>query len=456
MTRARHVNRRRALLHGSVALCGLGVTHLAHGAVDILAVRVWPSSDYTRVTIESGEALAATHRLHASPDRLSIDIDGLELTDPLRELVTKIRADDPYIAGVRIAQFKPGVVRMVFDLRQAVAPKVFTLKPVAAYQHRLVFDLHPVVEVDPLLALVREKEAAGRNAAASVRDSLDDWINRAEGRTRREARAPSGDAPAGPPAPPRAGDRAATVGPPAKFDRLVIVALDPGHGGEDPGAIGPAGLREKDVVLSVALALRDKLNAVPGFRAFMTRDADYFVPLHERVRKARRVQADLFVSIHADAAERVEARGASVFALSENGATSTTARWLARRENAADAVGGVDITARIRKDVQAMRAVLDMSTAAQIKDSLRLGSEVLGQLDRVGDLHKPQVEQAGFAVLKAPDIPSILVETAFISNPREEAKLRDPDYRERLVEALQQGIRKYFAKNPPLARQRSL
>jgi N-acetylmuramoyl-L-alanine amidase len=456
MIRTTRVDRRRVLLHGGAALIGFGAARTAHGAVDILAVRVWPSLDYTRVTIESGEALAATHRLHMSPDRLSIDIHGLELTDPLRELVTKIRADDPYIAGVRIAQFKPGVVRMVFDLRQPIAPKVFTLKPVAAYQHRLVFDLHPVVEIDPLLALVREKEAAERNAAASVRDALDEWIDRVEGRRRREARAPSGDVPSGQPPAPQSRDRTVAVGPPARFDRLVIVALDPGHGGEDPGAIGPAGLREKDVVLSVALALRDKLDAIPGFRAFMTRDADYFVPLHERVRKARRVQADLFVSIHADAAERIEARGASVFALSENGATSATARWLARRENAADAVGGIDITARIRKDVAALKAVLDMSTAAQIKDSMRLGAEMLGQLDRVGDLHKPHVEQAGFAVLKAPDIPSILVETAFISNPREEAKLRDADYRERLVAALQQGIRKYFATNPPLARQRAL
>ncbi len=449
------VTRRRALLRGGAALVSVAVTHVAHGAADIVAVRVWPSQDYTRVTLESGEALAATHQVYKMPDRLSIDIEGLELSEPLRGLVDKIRPDDPYIAGVRIAQFKPGVVRMVFDLRQPAAPKVFTLKPVAAYQHRLVFDLHPTVEIDPLLSLVREREAAERKAAAAVRDALDEWIDRTEGRARREARAPSGNALAAPPAVPRPGDPATATATPTKFDRLVIVALDPGHGGEDPGAIGPGGLREKDVVLSVALALRERLNAVPGFRAFLTRDADYFVPLHERVRKARRVQADLFVSIHADAAERTAARGASVFALSENGATSATARWLARRENAADAVGGVDINARIRKDPNALKAVLDMSTAAQIKDSMRLGAEVLGQLDRVGDLHKPHVEQAGFAVLKAPDIPSILVETAFISNPREEAKLRDADYRERLVEALQQGIRKYFAKNPPLARQRS-
>ena len=238
-----------------------------------------------------------------------------------------------------------------------------------------------------------------------------------------------------------------------RIDRLIIVALDPGHGGEDPGAIGPTGLREKDVVLAIALQLRDKLNAVPNMRVMMTRDEDFFVPLHERVRKARRVQADLFVSIHADAFMRPEARGASVFALSESGATSAAARWMAQRENAADLVGGVNVAV---KDAQVMRAMLDMSTAAQIKDSLKLGQEVLRPLGKVGRLHKPRVEQAGFAVLKAPDVPSILVETAFISNPQEEALLRDPDYQAELVDALATGIRRYFAKNPPLARNRQL
>jgi N-acetylmuramoyl-L-alanine amidase len=238
-----------------------------------------------------------------------------------------------------------------------------------------------------------------------------------------------------------------------RIDRLVIVALDPGHGGEDPGAIGPTGLREKDVVLSVARQLRDKLDAVPGMRVMMTRDADFFVPLHERVRKARRVQADLLVSIHADAFFKPEARGASVFALSTDGATSAAARWMANKENAADVVGGVNVAV---KDTQVLRAMLDMSTSAQIKDSLKLGSEVLSRIGRVGKLHKARVEQAGFAVLKAPDVPSILVETAFISNPEEEAKLRDPQYQAELVDALATGIRRYFAKNPPLARHRPI
>ena len=239
-----------------------------------------------------------------------------------------------------------------------------------------------------------------------------------------------------------------------RIDRLVVIALDPGHGGEDPGAIGPSGLREKDVVLAIALKLRDRLNSVPGMRAMLTRDADFFVPLHERVRKARRVQADLFVSIHADAFVTPKARGASVFALSDSGATSAAARWIAQKENAADLVGGA--AAPAVKDAQVLRAMLDMSTTAQIKDSLKIGREVLERIGRVGHLHKRQVEQAGFAVLKAPDIPSILVETAFISNPDEEDKLRDDGYQTKLVEALFTGIRRYFARNPPLARQRAL
>nr|MDP9125888.1 N-acetylmuramoyl-L-alanine amidase [Pseudomonadota bacterium] len=238
-----------------------------------------------------------------------------------------------------------------------------------------------------------------------------------------------------------------------KVDRLLVIAIDPGHGGEDPGAIGPTGLKEKDVVLAIAMQLRERLNAKPGVRVLLTRDSDFFVPLGERVRKAERVQADLFVSIHADAFFTPDARGASVFALSQGGASSAAARWMANRENASDSVGGVSVKV---KDAQVMRAMLDMSTTAQIKDSMRVGGEVLSRIGKVGKLHRGQVEQASFAVLKAPAIPSILVETAFISNPQEEDRLRDPDYRHQLVEALFTGIDRYFAKNPPIARHRDL
>jgi N-acetylmuramoyl-L-alanine amidase len=445
-------DRRLALRAGGLALL-LQRPLLAWGA-EIVAVRVWPAADYTRVTLESDTALAVKHWLASGPDRLVIDIDGLELNPQLRELVGKVRADDPFIGGVRVGQNQPRVVRLVLDLKQAVAPQVFTLAPVAAYRHRLVFDLYPSEQRDPLLELIRDKERAEAQAAGAVRDALGEFIGKVDAAPGARAAAPAASAP-----PAAAAGQTAAPRPPSpeivrKVERLVIVALDPGHGGEDPGAIGPSGLKEKDVVLAVALALREKLNAVPNMRAFLTRDADFFVPLADRVRKARRVQADLFVSIHADAFTNRAARGASVFALSDRGATSTAARWLADKENAADAVGGVNL--KVGNDIHVMRTLLDMSTTAQIKDSLRIGGEVLGQLDRVGRLHKPRVEQAGFAVLKAPDIPSILVETAFISNPDEEARLADPAYRARLVDALHQGIRRYFAKNPPLARNRQL
>jgi N-acetylmuramoyl-L-alanine amidase len=450
------VSRRAALRAMGTLVVGLGARELAYGA-GIVAVRVWPAADYTRVTIESDAALAARHFMAENPPRLVIDVDGLELSPLLREIVGKVRFDDPYIGGVRVGQNQPRVVRLVIDLKQATAPQVFTLTPVAAYQHRLVFDLHPTQERDPLLALIRDKESADQKAAQAVQDALGEFIGKIDRPVLPPAAgmatAPASSVVAAAPAAAAPATPALAEPGSGKVDRLIVVAIDPGHGGEDPGAIGPSGLREKDVVLSVALQLRDQLNAQPGMRAMLTRDADFFVPLHERVRKARRVQADLFVSIHADAFFTPQARGASVFALSHSGASSSAARWLADKENAADLVGGVNIKAR---DAHVARALLDMSTAAQIKDSMKLGGEVLGQIGKVGRLHKAQVEQAGFAVLKAPDIPSILVETAFISNPEEESRLRDPQYQAQLVQALTAGIKRYFAKNPPLARQRAL
>lgn len=493
--------RRQALRNmGSLSLL-LAAPQLAWGAA-IVAVRMWPAKDYTRVTIESDIALVASSQLVENPHRLVVDIEGLELNAALRDLVGKVRPGDPFVAGVRVGQYQPRVVRLVFDLKQPVRPQQFALTPVAAYQHRLVLDLYPLKEADLLLGLVREKETGGDKAAQAVQDALSELIARIDkpaalpaGALAASAPGPRAPLPTNPgvstspldamPQPPLAqavplpdtsagasastaasGTAAASPTSPAsqaagvsakdqkRMDRLIIVALDPGHGGEDPGAIGPSGLREKDVVLAVALALREKLNAVRGMRVMMTRDADFFVPLHERVRKARRVQADLFVSIHADAFFKPEARGASVFALSTKGATSSAARWMASKENAADQVGGVNV--QTVSDPQVLRAMLDMSTTAQIKDSLRLGNEVLSRIGKVGKLHKAQVEQAGFAVLKAPDIPSILVETAFISNPEEEEQLRNPAYRAQLVQALATGIQRYFARNPPLARQRAL
>jgi N-acetylmuramoyl-L-alanine amidase len=451
------MKRRTALRSVGSLVLGLGGADLVWGAT-IVSVRVWPASDYTRVTIESDQPLAAHHFMTDNPSRLVVDIDGLELSPALRELVGKIQPDDPYIAGVRVGQNQPRVVRLVIDLKQVVKPQQFTLSPVAAYQNRLVFDLYPAEPPDPLLALISDKLDAERDAAQAVRDALGEFIGQVDRPLPPVATAPGtppvrtapvprrpGQSPAPPPAP--------TAAQQDRFNRLIIVAIDPGHGGEDPGAIGPSGLREKDVVLQIGRQLRDRLNDKPGMRAMMTRDEDFFVPLYDRVKKARRVQADLFVSIHADAFLNPQARGASVFALSERGASSSAARWMAQKENAADVVGGVNVASN---DAVVLKTLLDMSTTAQIKDSLRVGNEVLRGIGKVGRLHKGEVEQAGFAVLKAPDIPSILVETAFISNPDEESKLRDPDYQLRLVEALFKGIERYFAKNPPLARDRAL
>ena len=445
-----HHSRRLLLQAGSLVLL-LGAQQIARGA-SIVAVRVWPAADYSRVTIESDRALVAKQFFVSTPPRLAVDIEGLDLDPSLRELVAKVQPDDPNIAGIRVGQNTLGVVRLVVDLKQAARPQVFTLAPVAAYQHRLVFDLYPAEAPDPLEALIAERLRDANSATAAplpapAPDPLGDLIAQ-------QSQKPEAPAPAAPP--PKA--RAPAVRTPARStDRLIIVALDPGHGGEDPGAIGPGGTREKDVVLKVARQLRDRINAtqVGGnpMRAFLTRDGDFFVPLGTRVEKARRVQADLFVSIHADAFTTPSARGASVFALSQGGASSSAARWLASKENEADLIGGVNVGSQ---DRHVQRALLDMSTTAQINDSLKLGSVLLGEIGGMARLHKPRVEQAGFAVLKAPDIPSVLVETAFISNPEEEAKLRSAAYQEQLADALMRGIVRYFAKNPPLARSRTV
>jgi len=468
----KHQTRRTLLQAGTLVLL-LGAQQIARGA-GILAVRVWPAQDYSRVTIESDRQLVAKQFFVATPPRLAVDIEGIDLNPELRELVAKVRPDDPNIAGIRVGQNTPGVVRLVVDLKHAALPQVFTLPPIAAYQHRLVFDLYPEVAEDPLEALIAERLREAPQAApvpsitarpGTAADPLGDLIAKHSLPTDRPAPPGTGAAPAATPPPivaaaPQAPPRAPPPQAPAiakATDRLIIVALDPGHGGEDPGAIGPGGTREKDVVLKVAHLLRDRINAttVGGnpMRAFLTRDADFFVPLGTRVEKARRVQADLFVSIHADAFTTPKASGASVFALSQGGASSTAARWLANKENQADLVGGLNVKTQ---DQHVQRMMLDMSTTAQINDSLKLGSALLGEIGGMAKLHKPRVEQAGFAVLKAPDIPSVLVETAFISNPGEEAKLRSPIYQQQLADALMRGITRYFAKNPPLARSRSV
>lgn len=464
--------RRRLLQAGTLAFL-LGRQQIAFGA-SVVAVRVWPAPDYSRVTLESDKPLKTTQTFIPNPPRLAVDIQGMQLTNTLKELAVKVQPDDPNIASIRIGQNSPNVVRMVLDLKQAVNPQVFTLKPVPPYQHRLVLDLYPAQELDPLAQLIQERLpgsselAANTTATAAAPAHDDDPLSQliAQRQTAQTAQAePAAPATAAPPSAPAqvaaAPAQPAQPAPSTKTagptERIIIVALDPGHGGEDPGAIGPRGTREKDIVLKIALLLRQRINAtrINGnpMRAFLTRDADFFVPLATRVSKARRVQADLFISIHADAFTKPSAKGASVFALSPKGASSAAARWLADKENQADLIGGVNVTSK-NKAVQ--NAVLDMSTTAQIRDSLHLGSAVLSHIGGFAKLHKPKVEQAGFAVLKAPDIPSVLIETAFISNPDEELRLRSPAYQAKLADAIMQGIRQYFAKFPPTARSRSI
>ena len=425
----------------------IGWADICRGA-SLLAVRVWPAKDYSRVTLESDVALKTKYTFVPSPPRLAIDIEGLDLNPAIKEWVGKIKPDDPNITGVRVAQNSPGVVRMVFDLKQAVQPQVFALTPVGTYQHRLVLDLYPSTPVDPLESWIAERTQSS--------DALSDWLNKNQNLGSAPANPPSAaNSPSTPSSQTPTPSNPAVQAPPIT-DRLIVVAIDAGHGGEDPGAIGPNGTKEKDVVLQIALKLRDRINAsqVKGspMRAYLTRDADYFVPLHVRVQKARKVQADLFVSVHADAFFTPNAQGASVFALSQGAASSSAAKWMASQENKADLIGGMNFGV---KDSQVQQALLDMSTSAQIKDSLSLGGALLREIGSVGRLHKPKVEQAGFAVLKAPDIPSVLVETAFISNPDEEAKLSDDTYQNTIADALVKGLKKYFERNPPLARKRS-
>jgi N-acetylmuramoyl-L-alanine amidase len=487
---ATHNWRRRQVLKAgaSTLVLGLVAPRAAWAAPSVIGVRVWPARDYTRVTIESDQPLQNTQQLLQGPDRLVVDLNGLELDEALRNLVSKITPNDPQIQSVRVGQFQPHVVRLVFDLKGSVKPQVFTLQPVGSYRYRLVFDLYPAVPPDPLADLIAQTERKQqqldahedlRNVPPStlagptappppVADNSDAFF---------QHYAQGGAAPtpgAAPSAPPTLAQRAKPAAPselaqggdgdsygfltpqPGKGGRgrtvrLLTVAVDPGHGGEDPGAIGSGGTYEKHIALDIAKKLRAKIDAQPNMRAMMTRDADFFVPLNVRVQKARRVGADLFVSVHADAFTTPTARGSSVFALSEHGASSAEARWMANKENSSDQIGGISVQTA---DASVNRALFDMSTTAQIQDSLRYGGYVLNEIGDINKLHHGSVEQAGFAVLKAPDIPSILVETAFISNPEEERRLNDDAYRDQMATQILKGIKRYFAANPPLAKNR--
>ncbi|GGY54431.1 N-acetylmuramoyl-L-alanine amidase [Pseudoduganella albidiflava] len=422
-------------------------------AAQILAVRVWPAEDYTRVTLENDAELKTSHFIVKDPERLVVDIEGLDLNPELKSLVAKIQSNDPYIRQVRVGQNRPGVVRLVFDLKEHIRPQVFTLAPVGEYKHRLIFDLYPVHEVDPIAAMIEKGEWSSDGVPVGQPQVAEQ--HPAPGLPLPDNRLPAPGVPSeAVPRPDIAKVEPHKPEAPKKADKLVrmlTITLDPGHGGEDPGAIGGRGSREKDIVLAIAKRLKEKLEQHPNMRVMLTRDGDYFVPLNKRVEKARKVDADLFVSIHADAFVKPTARGSSVFVLSEKGASSSAARWLANKENQADLIGGAQSGGG---DPQLASVLFDLSTTAQINDSLKVGKAVLQQIGGINRLHKNAVEQAGFAVLKAPDIPSILIETAFISNPEEEARLLDNNYQDQIADAIVKGIRSYFAKNPPLAKNR--
>jgi len=456
--RTRQQLARRLILLAFPALFALGIALAATpvwAAAQLLATRVWPAAEYTRVTFEAREPIKYQFQTLKNPQRLVVDIEGMDLNAELTELAGRVKADDPYIQSVRVARFKPTVVRVVFDLKTEVKPGIFALAPAGEYKHRLVLDLYPLVPRDPLMALVAtaemERERADGDAALKSETELKDAppINAPpEGKTSVKAEpAMQSKLPASPAEAPQLKPREKAKKP--GVARLITIVVDAGHGGEDPGARGRKGTKEKDITLTIAKKVKALIDAEPGMRAVLTRDGDYFIALHERVIKARKVQADILVSIHADAFMQPHANGSSVFALSERGATSVAARWLAQRENEADLIGGVNLGV---KDPYLAKTLLDLSQTATINDSLKLGKAVLGEMGEINRLHKSHVEQAGFAVLKAPDIPSILVETAFISNPEEEKRLNDPKYQDKMADAIASGVKAYFAKNPALSR----
>jgi len=414
----------------------------AHAAETISSARIWPAQDYTRLTIESKSAIRHNMFTLDDPERLVIDLENVELTETLNELTSKISDNDPYIKSMRVGRFKPGVVRLVLDLKNEVKPQLFVLKPVSEYGFRLVLDVYPAHPIDPLTALLEQIESRypAASATASATEQSTDKVaseNRPFEQSRNIDNGKTSSAP--------------LSNPPEMRARTLIIAIDAGHGGEDPGARGRHGSREKNVTLAIARKVKSLIDDTPNMRGVLIRDGDYFIPLIGRVAKARKMKADLFISIHADAFVKSNARGSSVFALSEHGATSSAARWLAKKENEADLIGGVNIAV---KDPYLARTLLDLSQTASINDSMKLAKHVLNELGDINDLHRGRVEQAGFAVLKSPDIPSILIETAFISNPSEERRLNDEKYQMKLANAILSGIKRYFAQNPALSKPR--
>lgn len=429
-----HISRRKLLIAstGSLLISLTPFARAAQAGADIVASRIWPATAYTRMTLESTTPIQFKYFQLKNPDRLVIDIQGSATNQVLRELSSKVIPMDPYIASVRIGQFNPETIRIVMDLKTTVNPQVFSLAPVANFKNRLVVDLYPTATVameqeknDPLMALLQDYSHGKVNS---------------DGTTRPQATASTPPVQKTPVIKPPVTNQPAQPGKPNKLNRQPVIMIDPGHGGEDPGATGPTGLHEKDVVLAIGREIKKIIDSY-GYKTYMTRNEDIFIPLGVRVAKARKLQADVFVSVHADAFTNPSAKGTGVYALSPKGATSAAAKYLAQTQNAADSIGGVNYST----DKNVNNTLFDLTQTATINDSLKLGKDVLNQLSRINNLHKGSVDQANFAVLKAPDIPSILVETAFISNPIEERLLSSSDFRQKVASSIASGIKEYLS-----------
>ncbi len=413
----------------------------AQAAIAISSARVWPALEYTRLTLESAKPIRYEQFSIRNPDRLVIDLKDVEINGPLNELVGKIRSDDPYIKSVRVARFKPGIVRLVFDLKSQVKPQLFNSMPVAKFNHRLILDIYPAIPYDPMMTLLQKEPATRELESAPITDSR--LPQESEFKKNKIANTQTI------PHPTINSNKSTSRPRPEMSARTLIIAIDAGHGGEDSGAKGSNNTYEKNVTLAIARKLKELMDKTADMQGVLIRDGDYFIPLNGRVQKARQVRADLLISIHADAFIKPHARGSSVFALSERGATSASARWLAKKENEADLIGGVNLS---EKEPYLARTLLDLSQTATIDDSMKLAKHVLGEMGNINTLHGSAVQQAGFAVLKSPDIPSILIETAFISNPSEELRLNDKGYQEKMARAILSGIKSYFAKKPALSK----
>ena len=457
----------KLLLIKLVFVCAtLCVPLTALAANTITAARLWPADDYTRLAFEATAPFKYQLLVLKNPDRLVLDIEDTELNSAMKALTDKVLSSDPYIKQVRAAKFKANVVRVVVDLKGEVKSNLFALPPAGDYKHRLVLDIYPLQ--DPLMAMLdnhntQDKSDQNTPKAQEIKPIVEPLPPNSGAPDEPSLALPpeikpepnANHLPEKPTVAEVISDKPADKPlvdkplPDKNNARMITIAIDAGHGGEDPGARGANGSREKDLTLAIAKKLKAQIDAEPNMRGVLTRDADFFVPLHNRVVKARAMKADLFISIHADAFTNQAARGSSVFALSERGATSASARYLAKKENESDLIGGVSLD---NKDPVLARTLLDLSQAATINDSLKLGKAVLGNVGQINILHKNHVEQASFAVLKSPDIPSILVETAFISNPEEERKLNSDEHQEKLAASILAGIKKYFSTNPALAK----